>query len=117
MSKHITISVCELVGGRLCVTSGDGQRLHGQIAEIIRHGNSATLSFKNVTALTPTFLNTAIGQLYGSFSPELIRSRLHVAHMQPDDLELLKRVGDNAKEYFENRSSPGPTRGVGGQRQ
>jgi hypothetical protein len=100
MREHVTISVHELIGGPSCVVSGDGQRLHDQIAEAIEHGNEVTLSFTNVTSLTAAFLNVAVGQLYGSFSPQTIRSRLHVTHLQPENVELLKRVVDNAKEYF-----------------
>jgi hypothetical protein len=102
MSKSVTMSVYEIVGSTLCVASDDGQRLHDQIAAAIRHGSSVTLSFRNVTSLTSAFLNAAIGQLYGSFSQQLIRSRLRVVDIEPDDLELLKRVVDTAKEYFKD---------------
>jgi hypothetical protein len=60
------------------------------------------VSFRNVTSLTSAFLNAAIGQLYGSFNEEEIRAKLQVEDVEPEDLELLKRVVDTAKEYFKD---------------
>jgi len=60
------------------------------------------LSFHNVSTLTSAFLNAAIGQLYGEFSEEQIRALLKVQDMQSDDLALLKRVVETAKEYFKD---------------
>lgn len=60
------------------------------------------LSFHNITTLTSAFLNAAIGQLYGTFSEEEIRSLLNVRDMQQDDIALLKRVVETAKQYFKD---------------
>jgi hypothetical protein len=56
----------------------------------------------NITSMALTFLNVAIGQLYGEFSEEEIRAKLTVKDMEPDDLVLLKRVVETAKAYFKN---------------
>lgn len=64
---------------------------------------SIVLSFDKVTILTTAFLDAAIGQLYGVFSEEQIRSLLKVNNIQAHDLVLLKRVIETAKQYFENR--------------
>ena len=61
-----------------------------------------TVSFLNVTSLTSAFLNAAIGQHYGSFSENEIRSKIKVTDLEPDDRALLKRVVDTAKEYFKD---------------
>lgn len=98
---RITISVFELVGSPLCVASDDGQKVHDQIAKGIRDRN-VVLSFKNVTGLTSAFLNAAIGQLYGSLDPQVIRNRLKVVDMPPEDLQLLRRVVETAKAYFKD---------------
>jgi len=68
----------------------------------MKEGQGVTVSFLNVSSLTSAFLNAAIGQLYGSFSENEIRSKLKVADLEPDDRELLKRVVDTAKEYFKD---------------
>jgi hypothetical protein len=102
MKKNITLSVFEIVGSPLCVASDDGQRVYDRIASALKEDRNVTVSFINVSSLTSAFLNAAIGQLYGSFSEDQIRSQLKVKDMQPDDLALLKRVVETAKEYFKD---------------
>lgn len=102
MSKNLTLSILEVVGSSLCVASDDGQKVHDRIAAALKEGQSVTVSFLNVSSLTSAFLNAAIGQLYGSFSEDEIRSKLKVTDLQPDDRSLLKRVVDTAKEYFKD---------------
>ena len=102
MSQGMTLSIFQIVGSPLCVASDDGQRLYERIAAALKEGRSVTLSFLNVTGLTSAFLNAAIGQLYGSFTEEQIRSMLRVEDIQADDLALLKRVVQTAKQYFRN---------------
>jgi hypothetical protein len=105
MSKEAIIRVFEIVGGSLCVSSEDGQIIHDKIAHLIREGHKVVVSFDRVETLISAFLNAAIGQLYGEFTEEQIRSSLSVRDMAPEDMALLKRVVDNAKAYFKNRSS------------
>lgn len=105
MSESIGLSVLEIVGSPLCVASGDGQRVHDRIAAALKEGRKVRLSFLNVTGLTSAFLNAAVGQLYGEFSEEAVRSQLQVSEMAADDLALLKRVVDTAKAYFRDREA------------
>ena len=102
MSGDIPISVFQIVGSRFCVASDDGQKICNHLTAALKVDRSIALSFRSVTALTAAFLNAAIGQLYGMFSEEQIRSRLKVVAVDPDDLALLKRVVDNAKLYFKD---------------
>jgi hypothetical protein len=102
MSKNIELSIFEIVGSPLCVASDDGQKVYDRIVAAFKEGQVVTVSFLNVTSLTSAFLNAAIGQLYGSFREDQIRSKLKVTDLQPDDLALLKRVVDTAKEYFKD---------------
>ena len=102
MKKELTLSVFEVVGTPLCVASDDGQRVHDRIAAALKEGSNVTASFLNVSSLTSAFLNAAIGQLYGSFTEDQIRSKLKVKNMEPDDLALLKRVVETAKQYFKD---------------
>lgn len=102
MSKNLELSIFEIVGSPLCVASSDGQRVFDRLAAALNEGRSVMLSFHNVSTLTSAFLNAAIGQLYGTFSEEQIRSLLRVQDMQADDLALLKRVVETAKLYFKD---------------
>lgn len=105
MSNINTIRVFDIVGGGLCVSSDDGQLVHDKIAELLREKQKICISFENVDTLISAFLNAAIGQLYGEFSEEDIRECLSVENMMQEDKALLKRVIDNAKLYFKNRSA------------
>jgi len=100
MIEQVNIRVFEVVGSALCVASDDGQKVHDQIAAALRSGRKVELSFLNIDGLTSAFLNAALGQLYGEFSEEQIRANLSVVNAAQDDLLLIKRVVDRAKEYF-----------------
>lgn len=102
MVQNLELSIFEIIGSPLCVASSDGQKVYDRLAATLKEGRSVTLSFYNVTTLTSAFLNAAIGQLYGTFSEEQIRALLKVQDMQPDDLGLLKRVVETAKQYFKD---------------
>ena len=102
MSEDIRISLFEVVGSPFCVASSDGQKVYDRLAAALEVNRNVLLSFHNVTTLTAAFLNASIGQLYGNFSEEKIRSLLKVEDAEQDDLALLKRVVDNAKLYFKD---------------
>ena len=102
MKNKLSLSVFEIVGTPLCVASSDGEKVFDRLDAALKEGQSVTLSFRNVTTLTSAFLNAAIGQLYGKFSEEKIRSFLNVQDMEQDDIALLKRVVETAKQYFQD---------------
>lgn len=102
MSNEVIVRVFDIVGGPLCVSAEDGQRVHDKIAPLLREGSKVVLSFEQVETLISAFLNAAVGQLYGEFREERIRELLSVRDMDADDLAILKRGIDNAKKYFSN---------------
>ncbi|MDP1558007.1 MAG: STAS-like domain-containing protein [Nitrosomonas sp.] len=103
MKKDVVISIFEVLSHSLCVTSSDGQRIYDRLVSAMQAEQSIVLSFDKVTILTTTFLDAAIGQLYGVFNEEQIRFLLKVKNIQAHDLVLLKRVIETAKQYFKNR--------------
>jgi hypothetical protein len=100
MAAFTTIRVLDIVGSNICVSADDGQKLHDKIKPLLDQGVMVTISFEGVETLISTFLNAAIGQLYGTLSEEKIREYLTVQGLEPDDLDILKRVVENAKAYF-----------------
>ncbi|MCJ7482779.1 MAG: STAS-like domain-containing protein [Thermodesulfovibrionales bacterium] len=102
MRNNLELSIFKIVGSPLCVASGDGQKVYDRLAAALKEGWSVMLSFHNIATLTSAFLNAAIGQLYGQFNENQIRSLLKVQDIQPDDLALLKRVVETAKQYFKD---------------
>ena len=102
MSNPVTVRVFDIVGGPLCVSAEDGQRVHDKIVPLLREGQKVVLSFEQVETLISAFLNAAVGQLYGEFAEERIRELVSVRDMDEEDVEVLKRVIENAKKYFTN---------------
>lgn len=102
MSKAMEISMFAVAEGPYCVASGDGEKVYARISKAFAEDRKVAVSFHNVEALTPAFLNAAIGQLYGSFSEERIRELLKITGLEQDDLLLLKDVVDDAKLYFKD---------------
>lgn len=103
MTQPITVRVYDIIGGPLCVSTEDGQRLHDKIIPHLKEGTPVALSFERIDTLISAFLNAAIGQLYGELPEDRIRGLLSVRDMAADDVEVLKRVVENAIAYF---SSP-----------
>lgn len=105
MSRQVKIKVTDLIGSPLCISAEDGQKIFDNIKNLFKEKKQVIVSFENVTMLISLFLNVAIGQLYGSFSEKDIRDQLKVDGLSSDDMELLKRVVDNAKKYYSNKKS------------
>jgi hypothetical protein len=99
--RTLTIPISSIVGGGICVSALDGQRVYERVSRAVAEGNRVVLSFSGVTRMTTAFLNAAVGQLYGEFSEEIIRERLAPPiDYEPWHLSRLKLVVDRAKVYF-----------------
>jgi len=100
MKAPVIVRIFDIVGGPLCVSAEDGQRVHDKIVPLLRDGRKVVLSFEQVETLISAFLNAAVGQLYGELSEDRIRDLLDVRDMDEEDKAVLKRVVENAKAYF-----------------
>jgi len=100
MANQVIVRVFDIVGGPLCVSAEDGQRVHDKILPLLKQGQKVVLSFEQVETVISAFLNAAIGQLYGEFPEDRIRELVSVRDMDQNDLPILKRVVENAKVFF-----------------
>ena len=100
MGEIVRISIVEIVGSGICVSSDDGQKIYDAVAAALESDRVVEISFQGIEDLTSAFLNVAIGQLYGGFSEESIKARVKITEIAPEDLQTLKRTVDRAKEYF-----------------
>lgn len=91
MSEPVFISVSEIVGGRLCVATEDGDRVCEKIASALREGRRVLLFFAGIEMVIPAFLGSAIGRLYGDF-PEA----------QVDSLLLVQDLPESARPTVES---------------
>lgn len=103
--KEIKINIFEQIGSNAAVSSEDGEVLYKRIIKGLAEKDIVIiLDFANIELITSTFLNAAIGQLYGRFDSPFLKERLKVNNLAKEDLELLKKVVERAKEYFKNKT-------------
>jgi hypothetical protein len=100
--ERVKINIFETAGEDCCVAACDGQKVYDIITAALCEDKKIEISFADVNELTPAFLNSAIGQLYGCFPVELIESNLLFTDISEEDEIILKRVIERAKTYFEH---------------
>ena len=100
--EAINISVFNLVGSSFCTDADDGQKVHEMVSKALKENKKVALSFLNIEMLTTAFLNTAVGQLYNSFSDKAIKQNLSVKDISNSGAVALKRVVDTAKLFYKN---------------
>lgn len=103
--ERIKIIVAETAGADCCVAACDGQKVYDRTIAALSENKEVELSFAGTSEITPAFLNSAVGQLYGCLSADLIESNLSFTDILEEDEIILKRVIERARNYFENACS------------
>ena len=96
------INIVNTIGDSYAVEAEEGQKVYDLIKKAFNNGNKVMLSFLNIEMMTTAFLNTAVGQLYSTFSEEKIRELLQVQEISKSGAISLKRVVDTAKLYYKD---------------
>ena len=104
MSKKI-VNVQEIIGSDIAVRREDGEKVRNEIEKIINDEDSALISFKDIRCMTTSFLNSAIGFLYGEFDQETVKNHIDISDCEKNDLHTIKVVVDNAKKFYEKEKS------------
>jgi len=99
------IRIVDIVGSPDCTVPEDARKVLQAITNALRETQQVTISFSGVEDLTPRFLIVAIGQLYSEFPRAELKAKLRVVEISQDDLALLKRVVERAREFFLTKSS------------
>ncbi len=94
-----TIKVLDLCGA-VCVDPDDGAKVCEAASKTLAAGEGVCFDFTGVTTLTGSFLNAAIGCLYGSFDKERIERDLNWTGLDETDQSLVRLVQVNAMRYF-----------------
>ena len=100
--KKVEIIIHSFVGTTFCSSGEDGQKLFNTINKFIEQKTQVELSFENITVLTSSFLNPAIGKLYKEYTSEELNTYLKITNISEDDLIILKNTIETAKQYYEN---------------
>jgi len=101
--KKVEINILNLIG-KSAMLPKDGNILYEEISENLEDGYIVTLNFVDVRFITPTFFNTAIGQLYAQYDTAFLQTQLKVANLSISDRILLVEVVQRAKAYFKEKA-------------
>ncbi|MCS4089743.1 STAS-like domain-containing protein [Rhizobium sp. BK176] len=100
----IEVSILDIVGGPIWVSTADGQKVFDAISSALHAGNRVCVSFAGREQVITAFLNVAVGQLYsGAFNWADLGSRLTFVDFGDGDLGKLEMVTLNAKRFFQQR--------------
>ncbi len=100
--EKTTIHIVNTIGDVFGVEAEDGEKVYHLVLKAFNDKKKVILSFQNIEMLTTAFLNTAVGQLYNTFSEEFIKEHLSVAEISESGKVALKRVVDTAKLYYKD---------------
>lgn len=93
------ISVADL-SGRHCIALEEAEPLHREILVALHRGCDVQVDFTGVETLASSFLNVAIGRLFGCLPRELLEASVGWVGLDPADERVLRLVIRNAMEYY-----------------
>lgn len=96
------LKVLDVIGKR-CITKEKGQRIFERIHPELMKGENVTLDFGGVEQFASPFFNYAIGQLLKDIKDEEFEKLLQTPNLDKDGQLVLKRVIDNAKNYYRDK--------------
>ena len=102
-TKKIKITIKELIGSDSAISTEDGDKLFQRIDKALKNNALVQISFKDIKLITTAFLNAGIGQLYGGYEGDELNKKLEILEIGSTDLEVLKKVIEAAKKYFNNQ--------------
>jgi hypothetical protein len=93
------IAVKELVGEN-AMTLDDGEAVFRLIHAPLVRGETVELDFNGVEIFASPFFNAGIGRLLADLQPDILNTLLKVQHISALGDNILRRVIENAKEYY-----------------
>lgn len=98
------LKIKNIINSPFCIASEDGEKVYNVIKKAFEQKDKVQLSFEGIEDLTSAFLNAAVGQLYNgdyqeTYLKEMLLPPINIAQ---DDLAILKRVVERAKEFFKD---------------
>ncbi len=97
------LNVKDIIGSDIAVSTVYGDILYKKIIEAFSQNKQVELDFSGIDIITTAFLNAAIGQLYSSYKGEKLNKSIKLINIADEDILLLKKVIQRAKEYFSDR--------------
>jgi hypothetical protein len=88
--------------GAYAVTLADGEIVYHSIHPELRAGRPVQLDFADVEVFASPFFNAAVGTLLKDISAEDLNDLLGIANLSPAGTHVLRRVIENAKQYYQD---------------
>lgn len=104
MTKNVLINVAEEIKSPSALTQEQGNIIFSKIIDAIDNESVVSLDFSQVESIISPFLNNAIGQLYGLYTSEQLRSHLNIQNFPDEKKATLNIVIANAKRYYINKT-------------
>jgi hypothetical protein len=102
--KNVTIDIFGLIDNNMAVLEEDGIFLCNKIVkELDKSDVKVILDFNNISLISPTFLNAAVGQLYGQYNSSFLKEHFGFKNLKKEYVELFKEVVEMASKYFKDR--------------
>jgi len=89
--------------GENCITLNDGQKVFDLVHPELAAGRSVELDFAGTNVFASPFFNAAIGQLLQNLSADDLNRLLTIRNLGPVGASVLRRVVENAREYYSNQ--------------
>lgn len=100
MTSLYKLSVVGFIGSPFAVAEKDADLLRLELIERLSAGQKVVLDFDGIDMLTTSFINPAIGMLYGStLTPDRIDALLEFEGVYEEDLERINRAKVRGKEH------------------
>ncbi len=103
------ISVLDVIGKSIGISTDDGKKLNNVIVKEIRDGNSVEVSFEGIDMIISHFLNEGVGKLYKIFHKkdwDMLDKGVSFSGLSSDDKELLlTKVIPTSKSHFSDEKN------------
>ncbi|WP_407508414.1 STAS-like domain-containing protein [Elizabethkingia anophelis] len=103
MNSNLHLTVKDIIGSEIAVTTDDGNILYENINKAFLKDDTVELDFAGIKILITAFLNSAIGRLYENYDSKFLNENLKLINVAPEDRILFKKVVERAQEYFNDK--------------
>jgi DNA-binding transcriptional MerR regulator len=90
----------DFIGDTICSEKKDGRKVFEEIFRLLKENANIILSFKDITILTPQFLNVALGELYGCLDYNIIDTHISIQDATIKQIEQIQQAVKTAKKYY-----------------
>ena len=95
--------VAKYVQKNQAVLSDDAEKIYRVLHEFLEKNRAVVLDFSGISLLISSFMNSAIGKLYGEFESDHIERFVAYENMDGGDEYILRKVIGRAIDYNKHK--------------